>query len=79
MKSVVAIADGGTISLASERDPITQPVFVWLEIAGRLDDAGDGDLAAEIRRAMKGHWLGDHAYVALMTDERERVTAVLQD
>ena len=33
----------------------------------------------EIRRAMEGRRLGDHAYVALTRDERERVTAVLQD
>ena len=75
----MAIADQGRMSLDPEREPIIRPVFVWLEVASRVDVAGDGTLAVEIRRAMKGRWLGDHAYVALTTDERERVNAELQD
>jgi ribosomal protein S19 len=63
-----------------DREPVTRPVFIWLEVASRLDVvAGDGALAVEIRRAMAGRRLGDHAYVALTRDEQERVNAVLQD
>ena len=66
------------LSLDPAREPITRPVFVWLEVAARLDAAGDDELAVEVRRAVYGRWLDVYAYVALMRDEQLRVHAVLQ-
>jgi hypothetical protein len=76
---VVAVADGETMSLAPDRDPITRPVFVWLEVAARLHAAGEGTLAEAIAQGMDGRRLGDNARVALTTDEQQRVNTVLQD
>jgi hypothetical protein len=67
------------MSLDPDREPITRPVFVWLEIAARLTRHGDGGLAAAIGRAMDGRQLGDNAIFALTVDEQRRVTAVLED
>ena len=67
------------MSLGPDREPITRPVFVWLEVAAQLDLAGDGGLAAAIRQAMDGRRLGDNATFALTVDEQLRVNAVLQD
>ena len=67
------------MSLDPDRAPITRPVFVWLEVAARLDLAGDGSLATEIQAAMDGRRLGDNATFALTVDEQFRVNAVLQD
>ena len=67
------------MSLEPDREPITRPVFVWLEIAARLDVAGAGALAAAIRQAMDRRRLGDLVAFALTPSERERVAAVLQD
>jgi len=49
---VATIADGGTVSLDPEREPITRPVFVWLEIAALLTTHGDSSLAVAIGHAM---------------------------
>ena len=67
------------MSLDPEREPIARPVFVWLEIAARLDVAGNGALAAAIRQAMDGRRLGDTATFALTVEEQLRVNAALQD
>ncbi len=67
------------MSLDPDREPITRPVFVWLEIAAQLAHHGGGTLAAVIRQAMDGRRLGDHAIFALTVEEQQRVTAVLQD
>ncbi len=69
----------GTMSLEPEREPITRPVFVWLEIAAQLATHGDGNLAVAIRRAMDLRRLGDNAVFALTEAEQLRVNAVLQD
>lgn len=34
------------MSLGPDREPINQPVFVWLEIGAQLVAHGDGSLAA---------------------------------
>ncbi len=62
-----------------DREPITRPVFVWLEIAAQLAYHGDGGLATAIQQAMDGRRLGDNATFALTVDEQIRVNAVLQD
>ena len=67
------------MSLDPDREPITRPVFVWLEIAAQLVVHGDGSLAATIGRAMDGQRLGDNATFALTIEEQLRVNAVLQD
>ena len=67
------------MSLGPDREPITRPVVVWLEVAARLHDAGEGALAEAIAQAMDGRRLGDNARVPLATAERARVDAVLQD
>ncbi len=67
------------VSLNPDREPVTRPVFVWLEIAAQLIRHGDGSLAAEIQAAMDGHRLGDNATFALTVEEQLRVNAVLQD
>ncbi len=67
------------MGLAPDRDPITRPVFVWLEIVARLAAEGDLALAVVIRQAMNGRQLGDLASVPLTTEEEARVNAVLQD
>jgi hypothetical protein len=40
------------VSLDPNRDPITRPGFVWLEVAALLGRHGDGSLAASIHQAM---------------------------
>ena len=67
------------MGLEPERQLITRPVFVWLEIAAQLTRHGDGSLAAAIQQAMDGRRLGDNATFALMVEEQVRVNAVLQD
>ncbi len=67
------------VSLTPDRDPITRPVFVWLEIAAQLMAHGEGGLATAIQQAMDGRRLGDNATFALTVAERFRVNAVLQD
>ncbi len=67
------------MSLNPAREPITRPVFVWLEIAAQLAHHGDGSLASAIQGAMDGRRLGDNATFALTLDEQRRVNAVLQD
>ncbi len=67
------------MSLGPDREPITRPVFVLLEVAARLHDAGDGALADAIAQAMDRRRLGDNARVPLTTEERTRIDAVLQD
>ncbi len=67
------------MSLAPDRDPITRPVFVWLEIAAHLAHHGDGGLATVIQEAMDGRRLGDNATFALTLDEQRRVNAVLHE
>ncbi len=67
------------MSLNPDREPITRPVFVWLEVAARLAVHGGGSLAAAIQQAMDGRRLGDTATFALTVDEQLRVTAVLHD
>jgi hypothetical protein len=67
------------MSLDPDREPITRPVFVWLEIAAQLAIHGEGSLAAAIRRAMDRRRLGDNATFALTIEEQLRVNAVLQD
>ena len=62
----------------SERTWATHPVFVWLELAARLEFAGNRALADEIRQAMQGRRLVVKARVALTADEVRRVDAVLQ-
>ncbi len=65
--------------LDPDRDPITRPVFVWLEVAALLARHGEGSLAAAIAQAMDGRRLGDNATFALTVEEQLRVNAVLQD
>ncbi|MDP9472700.1 MAG: hypothetical protein M3Q71_18880 [Chloroflexota bacterium] len=65
------------MSLDPEPDHLTHTVLVWLGIAQRLHDRGDGTLAGAIRAAMNGHRLGEEVAFALTDDERERVMAVL--
>ncbi len=60
------------VSLDPEREPITRPVSVWLEIAAQLAAHGDGDLAVAIERAMDGRRFGDDAAFALTVDEQLR-------
>ena len=67
------------MSLDPDREPITRPVCVWLEIAAQLAHHGDGSLAAAIQQAMNGRRLGDNATFALTVDEQLRMNAVLQD
>ncbi len=67
------------MSLNPDREPITRPVFVWLEVAARLAVHGGGSLAAAIQQAMDGQRIGDNATFALTVDEQRRVNAVLQD
>ena len=67
------------MSLDPDRQPITRPVVVWLEIAAQLSRHGDWRLAALIRLAMDGRRLGDNAAFALTVDEQLRVNAVLPD
>ncbi len=67
------------MSLAPDREPITHPVFVWIEVAARLNATGDGALADEIAHHMGGRRLGDNVIIALTLDEQRRVNAVLQD
>ena len=67
------------MSLDPDREPITRPVFVWLEIAAQLARHGEGGLATAIQEAMDGRRLGDNATFALTVDEQIRVNAVLQD
>ncbi len=76
---MVAVADGAAVSLSPEREPITRPVFVWLEIAAQPAHHGDGGLATAIQQAMDGRRLGDTATFALTVDEQLRVKAVLPD
>ena len=65
--------------LGPDRDPITHPVFVWLEAVARLNAIGDGALADKIARRMGRRRLGDNVTIALTVDEQLRVNAVLQD
>ncbi len=67
------------MSLGPDREPITRPVFVWIEVAARLHAAGDEALVDAIAQAMNGRRLGDNAIFALTVDEQLRVNAVLQD
>ncbi len=67
------------MSLDPDREPITRPVIVWLEIAALLAHHGDGSLAAAIGQAMDGRRLGDNAAITLTVDEQLRVNTVLQD
>ena len=67
------------MSLDPDREPITRPVFVWLEVAARLHAAGDGALAEAIAPAMNGRRLGDNATFALTVDEQRRVNAVVHN
>ncbi len=77
--AVVAIGDGAAMSINPEREPVTRPVFVWLEITAQPIAHGDGSLATEIQAAMDGRRLGDNATFALTVDEQLRVNAVLQE
>ncbi len=67
------------MSLDPDREPITRPVSVWLEIAAQLAVHGEGGLATAIQEAMDGRRIGDNATFALTVDEQLRVNAVLQD
>ena len=67
------------VSLGPEREPITRPVFVWLEVAAQLAFHGDGGLAVAIQEAMDGRRLGDTATFALTVDEQLRMDAILQE
>ncbi len=67
------------MSLAPDRDPITRPVFVWLEIATQLAVHRDGGLAQAIEQAVHGRRLGDNVLIALTVEEQRRVDAVLQN
>ncbi len=58
------------MSLGPDREPITRPVFVWLEVAAQLAHHGDGSLATEIQGAMDGRRLGNNATFALIVDEQ---------
>jgi hypothetical protein len=42
------------MSLDPECEPITRPVFVWLEVTALLTQHGDGSLATAIGQAMDG-------------------------
>ena len=48
------------MSLGPDREPITRPVFVWLEVAAQLAGHGETALAAAIRQAMDGRRLGEN-------------------
>jgi hypothetical protein len=61
------------MSLDPDREPITRPVFVWLEVAAQLAVHGDGSLATQLRQAMDGRRIGDNATFPLSADERRRV------
>ena len=65
------------MSLGPDREPITRPVFVWLEIAAQLMAHGEGGLATTIQGVMDGRRVGDNATFALTVDEQLRVNAVL--
>ena len=65
------------MSLDPDREPITRPVVVWLEIAAQLAYHGEGGLAAAIQQAMDGRRLGDNATFALTVGEQTRVSAAL--
>ena len=67
------------MSLDPDREPITRPGFVWLEIAAQLVAHGEGGLATAIQQVMDGRRLGDNATVALTVEEQLRINAVLQD
>ena len=66
------------VSLDPDREPITRPVFVWLEITAQLVVHGDGSLAAAIGQAMDGRRRGDNATFAFTIEEQRRVNAALQ-
>ncbi len=72
-----ATCDRGPLCLAPEREPITRPVFVWLEVAVQLAFYGDGDLATAIQQAMDWCRIRDNATSALTVDGQVRVNAVL--
>ncbi len=66
------------MSLGPEREPISRPVFVWLEVAAQLAYHGGGDLVSAIQLAMNGRRLGNNATFALTVGEQTRVSAVLR-
>lgn len=57
---------------------MVSPVFVWLDIAARLETLGDSALATNITAAMNGRRLGHDAPFDLTDDERARVQALLR-
>jgi hypothetical protein len=57
--ALVAIADGGTMSLDPEREPITRPVFVWLEIVAQLTVHLTADEQLRVNAVLQD-WLGEH-------------------
>jgi hypothetical protein len=67
------------VRLNPDREPITRPVFDWLEVAAQLAVHDEGSLAAAIRQTMDGRRLGDDATFALTIEEQLRVNAIMQD
>ena len=78
MAALVVLSYRAAMSLGPEGEPITRPVFVWLEIAALLTKHSDGGLAASIQRAMDGRRIGDNATVSAKVDEQIWVNAVLR-
>ena len=66
------------MSLGPEREPITRPVFVWLEVADLLAYHGNGDLVSAIQPAMNGRRVGDNATFVFTVGEQAGVSAVLR-
>ncbi len=58
------------MGLGPECEPVTRPVFVWLEIAAQLAHHGDGGLAVTIQQAIAGRRLGENATFALTVEEQ---------
>ncbi len=67
------------MSLEPEREPVTYPVYRWLEIAHELRNRGDRDLANAIDRTTWGRRLSAAATLKLTAAERERVDAAIEE
>lgn len=67
------------MTLAPDREPITRPVLIWLEVVTQLATHRDGSLAAAMQQAMEGWRIGDTATFTPTVEEQLRVNAVLRE
>ena len=66
------------MSLDPDRDPITRPVFVWVEVTAQVTHHGNSGLATAIQQAMARRRLDGDATFAVRIAEKIRVNDQVQ-